>query len=161
MSKKGQKKKRPSEYLREPSNPAANIAPGDRCVYCGKPLGPESPALFVTVRTRSFPVCSAECRERADEYVRGDRKNKKFLYLVLFVCAVAILVGSIVRNSFLLLDPAVCLAGLGLILFPYPITSFETFSGCPMRRVTLVCRVLGVILIALGIIFFAAACVSG
>lgn len=154
MSKKGQKKKRPSEYLNEPANPDATFAPGDRCVCCGKALSAESPALYVTARTRSFPVCSGACREEAEEYVRRDRKNKVFLYLLLFLASVAILIGSVVHDPSFFLYPAVCVAGLGLILFPYPITSFETFFSCPMRRVTLVCRVLGGVLVALGIFFF-------
>jgi len=161
MSKQGKKKKRPSDYLAGPSDPTANIAQVDRCVYCGKALSPESGQLLVTVRTRSFPVCSEECRENADAYVRADRKNKTFLYLILFLSSIAILIGSVLHDPSLFLYPAVCLAGLGLILFPYPITSFETFFGCPMRRVVLICRILGTVLILLGIFFFVAIRILG
>ena len=161
MSKQGKKKKRPSEYLNVPPDPSANIAPGDRCVYCGKALSPEFGQLFVTARTRSFPVCSEECRELADEYVLADRKKKKFLYLILFLCSIAILIGSVLHDPSLLIYPAIGLAGLGMILFPYPITSFETFFACPMRRVVLICRVLGAALILLGIFFFVAIRIAG
>jgi|GEM_PF-322460 len=154
MSKKGQKKKRPSEYLHKPVNPEINVVSGDRCVCCGKVLSPEFSALHMTVRTRSFPVCSKECREEAEEYVRRDRRGKTFLYLLLFLASVSILIGSVVHDSSLFLYPAVCAAGVGLIVFPYPITSFETFFSCPIRRTTLVCRILGGVLVALGIFFF-------
>ena len=161
MSKQGKKKKRPSEYLEATPAPKDNIAPGDRCVYCGKALSPESGQWLVTVRTRSFPVCSDECREQADAYVQADRKNKKFLYLVLFLCAIAILIGSVVHDPSLFLYPAISLAGLGLILFPYPITSFETFFGCPIRRVVFISRILGGMLILLGIFFLLAIRMAG
>ncbi|MCI2058472.1 MAG: hypothetical protein LKJ80_04600 [Oscillibacter sp.] len=156
MSKKGQKKKRPSEYLTPSADPSANVAQTDRCVYCGKALDPQAPPCLVTVRTRSFPVCGQACREGADAYVRSDRQRKKFLYLVLFFCAIAILIGSVIHDPSAFLYPAVCLAGLGLIFFPYPITSFETFFSCPIRRVVLICRIVGVILVILGVFFFAA-----
>jgi hypothetical protein len=155
MNQKHRKKKRPSEYLASASDPASNVAAGDRCVCCGRPISSDPP-LTVIVRTRSFPVCSEACRTETETYVQADRKNKIYLYLIFFICAIGILAGSLAHNQSLFLYPAISLAGVGLTLFPYPITSFETFFSCPIRRVTAVCRAVGVLLAVLGIFFLVA-----
>ena len=132
----------------------------ERCVYCGAPL-PTVPVdcvmrdwTWVHAGTRFFPVCDARCAERAEGYLARDRARKRLLYLVLMLAAVIILVAALMELSGAMLYLATLIAGLGFILFPYPITSFETFLGCPMRATLRICRVLGVALCAAAAVLF-------
>lgn len=130
---------------------------GERCIYCGNPLIEGKNSYAALVRTRRFHTCSALCQEAAERYVQQDRKKKTWLYLILFVGAVGIMISALGiaggATRFLMYG-SILLAGLGFLLFPYPITSFETFLSCPIRKVTAISRGVGILLCVLAILFF-------
>jgi len=146
-------KKRTKKVYPKPALPVDNLAHWDRCVYCGKPISAESPPFIAEGRTRRFPACGAACKEATEAYIQADRKWKVGLYLILLVCAVLILISALSGQPGTLTYIAVLLAGAGFLLFPYPITTFETFQSCCIRRVTQISWVLGVILIVLSLVF--------
>lgn len=122
------------------------------CVYCGRLL-PESP-LKVPVRTRGFHVCSEGCREQAEQYVRNDKKLKLVLYSLILIAAMLILAAAVSANGMRLSYLAQIVAGAGFLLFPYPISSFETFLTCPIRMVKLISRGIGILFIGFGMFLF-------
>lgn len=134
----------------------AEIARGDKCVCCGLPVYAEDPPFLVPIHTRRYPVCSEKCAEHTTRYVAQDQKFKRFFYYGLVICAMLILIGSIANESPYLIFSGVCVAGLDMILFPYPVSYFNSFFSCPIRRVTLLTRLIGVVLTALGIFFLVA-----
>ena len=125
------------------------------CVYCGKKI-PANPSPFsVHVVTRSHPVCSLECRQGVEEFVRKDKKNKKFMYYFLVLAALLILVGSLIfLKSMKLLGPGIAAAGCRMFFFPYPVNYFDNFYGCCIKKTTVISRVIGAVLMALGVFFF-------
>lgn len=140
-------KKRVKKVYPKPVVPGDDRAPGENCVYCGKAVDMEDRLYTPPIPTRRFPVCSEACRSATERYVRADKRHKTILYLVLLVCAVVILVTALTgRQTGLPYYITILLAGTGFAAFPYPITSFETFQSCPIKRVTLLCRVLGIAL---------------
>lgn len=150
-------KKRTKKVYPKPAVPVDDLAHWDRCVYCGRPVSVEAPPFIAAGRTRRFPACSEACKNATEAYVQADRKGKLGLYLILMVCAVIILIAALGGQQNVLMYAAVLLAGIGFLVFPYPITTFETFQSCCIRRVTQISRGLGVILILLSLAFFALA----
>lgn len=150
--KKKSKKRLKKIYSLE-SEPTYSIAKGDRCVCCGRPVPLDSPPFLAVAHTRKFPVCSKQCLAETESYVYQDKRYKVHFYIMLFLCAALILIGSLNNESPIFIYPAISVAGLDLILFPYPITSFETFFSCSICRLKLICRILGVLLLLLGILF--------
>ncbi len=132
---------------------ASKYASGTKCVYCGKKLLIEQDNIYAKVHTRSFPVCSDRCKENTEKYVKQDSKYKIYLYLLLIVCSIFILIGAFAGEQPLIVFPGLAIGGLGLLLFPYPITSFETFLGTSIKFVTNLTRIIGVIIIVAGIFF--------
>ncbi|MBR0598247.1 hypothetical protein [Sinanaerobacter chloroacetimidivorans] len=120
-----------------------------KCVYCGKKIKEET--YLAGASTREFPVCSKECKEDTEQYVRMDKKYKLYMYLAIFVAAVSILLNLVLSKGMTLIYVMQILAGFAFLLFPYPISSFESFYSCPIRTVVWICRVIGVFFILFGI----------
>lgn len=130
---------------------------GERCVYCGKPLAKESGSFAAMVHSRKFHTCSDLCREATERYAQQDGRKKIWLYLILFFCSVGIIISAIGvsgRTAGSFMYGSIFFAGVGFLVFPYPITSFETFLRCPIQKVTAISRGVGSILCVLGILFF-------
>jgi hypothetical protein len=49
------------------------------------------------------------------------------------------------------------LAGVAFLIFPYPISSFESFYSCPIKAVVWVCKIIGSVFILFGIYLIAVA----
>ncbi len=146
-------KKRVKKVYPKPATPNADLATGDRCVYCGKHLPAGERIYTPVIRTRRFPVCSEGCQTAVEKYVRADKRHKIGLYLTLLVCAVVILIAALNgQQSGIFYNIAILLAGIGFVLFPYPITSFETFQSCPVKKVTLICRVIGMAFVVFAVL---------
>jgi predicted nucleic acid-binding Zn ribbon protein len=130
------------------------IAGGNKCVNCGKAVTDYEAPYYAMVTTRKFPVCSKECQEMTLAYVEKDKKYKTYLYLIMFFAAIGVFIGAIFSENPYIVYPCVALTGLAFLLFPYPIYSFDTFLKTPIKTVTLIFRIIGIILICLGIFFF-------
>ena len=132
-----------------------NCVDGDRCVYCGAQLN-ENPynRSYALATTRSFPVCGEQCAAGVTAYVEADRRKKTGLYLVLAFCAVIVLVAALAGHQGAALYASIMVAGAGFVIFPYPVTSFETFLACPIKKATHITRGIGVALMVAGAIFF-------
>lgn len=130
---------------------------GERCVCCGKPLAEGGQAFVAQVQTRCFHTCSTACKEATERYVQADKRQKIWLYLILLLSAIGILISAVDQTKgamHLLTYVSIFLAGFGFLVFPYPITSFETFLSCPIRRVTAISRGIGILFCALAVLFF-------
>ena len=130
-------------------------AQGRTCVYCGKQMITDKAPFYVKVKTREFPVCSAECQKGTEAYLANDRKYKLPFYLCLMVCAVMVLIGAFMGENPYFLYPALMIGGFGVAVFPYPISNFETFFSSPIKRTTLITRVIGIGFLLLGAFFLA------
>lgn len=146
-------KKRVKKNYPKPQLPEDDYARGDRCVYCGKKVDPDAPPCTAAAHLRRFPVCGEPCRDAAEAYVRADHRYKTWFYLLLFACALVILVSALLGQEGLVMYLAVCAAGAGFALMPYPISSFETFQSTPIRRVILFCRVFGALVVIGSLVF--------
>lgn len=130
------------------------IADSNRCVYCGKRLYTTTYDYTALAHSRRFPVCSPACQAATERYVHMDKKYKSLFYLLLFGCSITILIASLLSQQSAPMYLAVFAAGLGFATMPYPISSFETFISTPIRTVTTLCRVFGVVLCILAIVFY-------
>lgn len=130
------------------------IAKGDQCIYCGKKLKDisEEEKLYAKAIRRYFPVCSIECENEVTKYVENDKKHKKHFYTMFTVCAFTTLIGVLINRpvvSFI----GVIIGGLSMVLFPYPITSFETFVNNSIKTTTRIVMVIGTIITLAGMFF--------
>ena len=149
-------KKRGKKVYPKPPAPVDDLAHWDCCAYCGSPVDPDAPPFTISGATRRFPVCGEDCRRAGQRYIQADRRYKRVLYLVLAVCAILVLGATLFSAGPLVMCLPILPAGVAFLLFPYPISTFETFQSCPIRRVTLLCRILGAVLIVLFAVFAAA-----
>lgn len=130
------------------------IAKGDQCIYCGKKLKDidEDDKLYAKAIKRYFPVCSEDCENEVTKYVENDKKHKKHFYTMFTVCAFTTLIGVLINRpvvSFV----GVIIGGLSMVLFPYPITSFETFVNNSIKTTTRIVMVIGTIITLAGMFF--------
>ena len=130
------------------------IAAGDQCTYCGKKLHDvaEEDRLYAKAIKRYFPVCSEACENEVTKYVENDKKHKKNFYTMLTVCAFTTLIGVIINRP-IVAFVGVVIGGLSFVLFPYPITSFETFVNNPIKTTTRLVVIIGTILTLAGMFF--------
>lgn len=148
-------KKRTKKVYPKPEVPGDDRAMWDSCIYCGKSVDPETCRYTEVIRTRRFPVCSESCAAAAETYVRADKKGKTWMYLALFACSITVLIAALMgQRTGWLYDIAILLAGAAFLLLPYPISTFETFQSFPIKRVKLLCRVLGCAFILFAAILF-------
>lgn len=152
---KGTKRPAKKTPVKGAKNAKVEFAGGDKCVYCGKPVsGSENTiAVAARVKTRSFPVCSASCKDAAEGYVEKDKKFKKYMYLMILAAAGCILASALLANMGVLMYLGLALAGAAFVFLPYPISMFETFQRRSIKAVILICRILGAVLIVLAAIF--------
>ena len=130
------------------------IAEGNKCTYCGKKLDMSDleKVNYAKAIKRYFPVCSTECENEVTKYVENDRKHKKHFYTMFTVCAFTTLIGVVINRpivSFI----GVIIGGLSMVLFPYPITSFETFVNNSIKTTTRIVIILGTLITLAGMFF--------
>lgn len=124
-----------------------------KCVYCGKKF--EDDSIKASGLTREFAVCCETCKEGTERYVQMDKKYKLYMYLAIFVAAVSILLNVVLGKGMALIYCMQVLAGIAFLIFPYPISSFESFYSCPIKAVVWVCRIIGLFFILFGIYLMA------
>lgn len=125
----------------------------ERCVYCGKEIGEH--AVKAQANTRKFSVCSEQCKHGMEEYVKQDRKNKLKMYLMIFIGGCGFLLSALFgkgNHAMIAAYLGQILAGAAFLVFPYPIISFETFFSVPIKNVTRISRILGLVLIVWGLV---------
>lgn len=130
------------------------IAKGEQCTYCGKKLDTSNlnEIEYAKAIKRYFPVCSIECENELIKYVENDKKHKMHFYTMLTVCALMTLIGAITNYSVVAFI-GVVIGGLSFIIFPYPITSFETFVNNSIQTTTKIVRVIGILIFIVGLFF--------
>jgi Mn2+/Fe2+ NRAMP family transporter len=119
----------------------------EKCVYCGKKG--EKLDRFKAV-TQYYPICSEECKTKARDYVKLDKRFKMPLYFIIFACAITILISAIKGTMSQALYIAQIVFGVSMIVLPFPISSFETFKKCPIRTTKLITRLVGLVFVAAG-----------
>ena len=129
------------------------LVESDKCVFCGKALNlkPNS-SLYATVVKKKFPVCSEICLDKTNKYLTNDKKHKKHFYWMFTLCGI-LTFGGIIINYSLLAFIGVIIAGLSFLIFPYPISSFESFTYWPIKKMNFTVRIIGLILLLVGVFF--------
>lgn len=125
----------------------------EKCVYCGKRLTQDS--IKAKAHTRSFDVCDSDCKAGMEEYINKDKKYKTWMFLMIFIGGIGFLLSALFgknANSMLGAYLGQILGGAAFLFLPYPILSFETFHSVPIKRVVLISRITGGILVLWGII---------
>ena len=138
------------------------LADSDICVYCGKKLDKNEPMIYAKADNikyakasmRYFPVCSSECEKNLIDFIQEDKKEKDKFYSVAAIGLLIAIYGSIRHISYISML-GILLCGIGLALFPHPITSFDTFSYHSIVKTTKFVRIIGIIIIIAELIFLA------
>lgn len=103
------------------------------------------------VHTREFPVCCEICKNKTETYVKRDKKLKTVLYVIIFFVALGIIGSTFAGGSTTTARVCQIIAGVSLVLLPYPFVSFEIFSHVSLKTAVIVCRIFGFICIVLGV----------
>ena len=125
-----------------------------RCLWCGKETG-ESPRQITLPAKRSASpgesaiVCSEDCGQYALETLQSVRKNS-YLFMIGIVSGLVLAVlGGFSRA----LRPAgVLVIGLTVLLFPF--VTPQTVQIFGLQKGMLLGRVIGIILVVMGVILF-------
>lgn len=136
---------------RVPSTISSYVDHG-RCINCGKSLSENmDERQFVLAKTRHFPVCGNSCAHAVEVYIKRDERYKTFLYAGFFLAALAILIVSFFNDHSVAIRVFLAVAGAFLLIFPYPISSFETFQSVPIRSVTIITRIIGLVIMGVAL----------
>lgn len=152
------KRRRNLEFSERSKEDNPNYVSSSICVWCGKKLDLDThKRRYMEISRRFYPVCDEECEREVRGFVAKDRKLKPIIYITLFVAVVLMFLASFVDWRDVVLAPCLILVGVVFIAFPYPFSNPQTFTMLPMRRSKVVCRIIGVVLLAIGIPLFAQA----
>jgi ribosomal protein L24E len=121
----------------------------ERCLYCGKKI--KTQTYHVKVSNNTYPVCSEKCQSKAEEYIEKDKKHKTILYITMFFSCIGILVVSLFNDRSRIFYAIQICVGAAFLILPYPINSYDSLHNCSIKKLRLICRILGLFLIVFGI----------
>lgn len=127
-----------------------------KCVYCGKEY--ESGGTTINVSNGTFDVCSNECKKLTREYLNNDQKYKKRSYLLIFCGSIGFIISTfLITGKYQLLPMylGMIIMGASLIIYPYVFSSFITFTRYPIKKATLMVRIIGLVIVLLSLFFLA------
>lgn len=122
----------------------------ERCLYCGNTIKDQS--LRVNVKKDTYPVCCEDCRIKAEEYIEKERRQKVILYCIMFFSAVGYLVIVAFNLKWNGIGAIPICAGIAIMLFPYPVTSYKSLSNCPVKNLIKACKIVGILFAVFGMI---------
>ncbi|MBO4358519.1 MAG: hypothetical protein IKX97_07670 [Erysipelotrichaceae bacterium] len=128
-----------------------------KCVYCGKEYGEGGTTIKVSNGT--FDVCSNECKKLTREYLEKDERYKTRSYLLIFCGSVGFILSTFVFTGTYKLVPmyiGMIIMGISLIVYPYIFSSFITFTRHPIKKMTLMVRIMGLVIAVLSLWFLIA-----
>lgn len=108
-----------------------------KCKYCGKKLND------------NFEFCNSKCESCYEKMVDNDSHKIKFFILGIILGFVVILYGIILNNSSFIIGLGIIVMGIDVVLFPFTTPETNTFLG--YRKSKFVGRILGILLIVVGI----------
>lgn len=127
----------------------------DKCVCCGKSL-PEKP-IKVKAHTRTFEVCSEDCKQDTQNYLAKDKRFKTALYLLVLLGGIGFAISAFFGGDspyrMVAAYTGQLIAGMAFLALPYPVISFESFHAMSIRGVTRLTRIIGTALAASAVCF--------
>lgn len=151
-------KKRNLQFTERSKEDNPNYVASEICVWCGKKLDPDThKRRYMDISRMFYPVCDAECEQAVRGFVAKDHKFKSVVYITLFVAVVLMFASSFVEWRDVVLAPCLITVGVVFLAFPYPFSNPQTFTMLPMKRSKIVCRLIGIVLLAVGIPLFSQA----
>ena len=125
-----------------------------KCVYCGKEYS--EGGIKINVSNGTFDVCSNECRKLTVDYLNKDKEYKNRSYIVIFCGSIGFILSTFVFSGRFKLVPmyiGMIIAGAALLIYPYIFSSFITFIRYPIKKLTLMMRILGGLIILASLFF--------
>lgn len=118
-----------------------------KCIWCNKSCEPE---ITVQDKDGTYACCSEECKQKAEKFLLfGKRFSPLFLGLIL-VCVVTLIVLSVTVPRFATLP----MAAMGFVILFLPFCTPQTVQMLGLKKSAVIGRILGVIVIALGIFMY-------
>ena len=125
-----------------------------KCVYCGKEFS--EGGIKINVSNGIFDVCSNECRKLTVDYLNKDKEYKNRSYIMIFCGSIGFILSTFVFSGRFKLVPmyiGMIIAGTALLIYPYIFSSFITFTRYPIKKLTLMMRILGGLIILASLFF--------
>ena len=125
-----------------------------KCVYCGKEYS--EGGIKINVSNGTFDVCSNECRKLTVDYLNKDKEYKNRSYIMIFCGSIGFILSTFVFSGRFKLVPmyiGMIIAGAALLIYPYIFSSFITFTRYPIKKLTLMMRILGGLIILASLFF--------
>ncbi|MBQ2510365.1 MAG: hypothetical protein II529_06040 [Erysipelotrichaceae bacterium] len=125
-----------------------------KCVYCGKEFS--EGGIKINVSNGTFDVCSNECRKLTVDYLNKDKEYKNRSYIMIFCGSIGFILSTFVFSGRFKLVPmyiGMIIAGTALLIYPYIFSSFITFTRYPIKKLTLMMRILGGLIILASVFF--------
>ena len=125
-----------------------------KCVYCGKEFS--EGGIKINVSNGTFDVCSNECRKLTVDYLNKDKEYKNRSYIMIFCGSIGFILSTFVFSGRFKLVPmyiGMIIAGAALLIYPYIFSSFITFTRYPIKKLTLMMRILGGLIILASVFF--------
>ena len=118
-----------------------------KCIWCNKPCESE-----VTVRDgeETHACCSEECKQEAEKFLRFAKRFSPLFLGLIIVIIVALLALSVTAPRLI----SIPMAAMGCVILFLPFCTPQTVQALGLKKSILVGRILGIIVIALGIFMY-------
>ena len=108
-----------------------------KCKYCGKELN------------SNFEFCSNECENSYRKIIEKDRQKIKYFMIGIILGFLVMFYGIISNNNVFIIGIGIIVMGITVVLLPF--TTPETIALFGNKKARFIGRILGMILIAVGI----------
>ena len=108
-----------------------------KCRYCGKELN------------SNFEFCSNECENSYRKIIEKDRQKIKYFMIGIILGFLVMFYGIISNNNVFIIGIGIIVMGIDVVVLPFTTPETTTFLG--YRKSKVVGRILGILLIAVGL----------
>jgi len=140
------------------SNRKEQVAPGHKCVYC-KRIADENILVDLVIGSGELHYCSETCKYETKKHIEAVNKHKGlFLGLTLGTTLAMVLVNGLIiafnlRTQLMTLTTSGAVAIIGIAIIIFPFSTPQTVQWLGVKNAKAVARILGLLLIVLGLSF--------
>lgn len=118
-----------------------------KCLWCNKPCEPE---ITVQDSEETYACCSEECRQKAEKFLHFAKRLSPLFLGLIIVIIIALLALSVTAARL----SSIPMTAMGCVILFLPFCTPQTIQALGLKKSILIGRILGVIVIALGIFMY-------
>ena len=118
-----------------------------KCIWCNKPCETD---ITVEDKDGVYSCCSEECRQKTEKFLRFAKRFTPLFLGLMAVIVVALIALSVTAPRLI----SIPMAAMGCVILFLPFCTPQTVQAVGLKKSVLIGRIMGVIVIALGIFMY-------